>query len=384
VTEDSPTPLDSRGIGELAAVSRMVVCCGSGGVGKTTTAAAIGLAAARRGRRVVVVTIDPARRLAEALGMSERLGNDPTRLDVDVTGELWALMLDASATFDAVVAEHASDPAQVQRILENRFYRNIADSLSGTQEYMAAEKLASLHSDDRFDLVVVDTPPTRRALDFLEAPSKLMRFLDHRLFRLVLAPTRGGLRLLSNAARPLVRTLGTVVGMSALDDAIAFFAAFDGMERGFHDRAAGVERLLADPATAYVLVASPRADTVDEAIFFSEELERRHRRVAAIVVNRLHPAAGTGSYDDAEANARRAEERDDHASTAIWRRLALSRQVAASESAAIAPLLERAGTTTAVARLPLLAEDVHELDTLAAIADRLDPAPDLPAGPLDG
>jgi anion-transporting ArsA/GET3 family ATPase len=313
----------------------------------------------------VVVTIDPARRLAEALGMSERLGNDPTRLDVDVTGELWALMLDASATFDAVVAEHASDPAQVQRILENRFYRNIADSLSGTQEYMAAEKLASLHADDRFDLVVVDTPPTRRALDFLEAPSKLMRFLDHRLFR-------------------LVRTLGTVVGMSALDDAIAFFAAFDGMERGFHDRAAGVERLLADPATAYVLVASPRADTVDEAIFFSEELERRHRRVAAIVVNRLHPTAGTGSYDDSEANARRAEERDDHASTAIWRRLALSRQVAASESAAIAPLLERAGTTTAVARLPLLAEDVHELDTLAAIADRLDPAPDLPAGPLDG
>lgn len=370
-----------EGLGSVIESTGMIVCCGTGGVGKTTTAAAMGLAAARRGRRVVVVTIDPARRLAEALGMSGDLGNEPVRLEVDAPGELWALMLDAGATFDAVVSEHAADAAQAQRILANRFYRNIADSLSGTQEYMAAEKLASLHADDRFDLVVVDTPPTRRALDFLEAPTRLMRFLDHRLYRLVLAPARGSLRVLSAAARPMMRTLGSVIGMSTLNDAIEFFAAFEGMERGFHDRAARVEALLSDPDTAYVLVASPRDDTIVEAVYFAEELHRRQRRVAAMVINRLHPQAPGGTAQDAGAARERSATRGDVLSAAVWGRLEVARLVARREQDAVAPLLAHADDSTRVVRLALLDRDVHDLDGLILVAERLDPPDsDLPDG----
>lgn len=368
-------------LGSVIESTGMIVCCGTGGVGKTTTAAAMGLAAARRGRRVVVVTIDPARRLAEALGMSGDLGNEPVRLEMDAPGELWALMLDAGATFDAVVSEHAADAGQAQRILANRFYRNIADSLSGTQEYMAAEKLASLHADDRFDLVVVDTPPTRRALDFLEAPTRLMRFLDHRLYRLVLAPARGSLRVLSAAARPMMRTLGSVIGMSTLNDAIEFFAAFEGMERGFHDRAARVEALLSDPDTAYVLVASPRDDTIVEAVYFAEELHRRQCRVAAMVINRLHPQAPGGTAQDAGAARERSATRGDALSAAVWGRLEVARLVARREQDAVAPLLAHADDSTRVVRLALLDRDVHDLDGLILVAERLDPPDsDLPDG----
>ena len=375
------TGAGAEGLGPVIESTGMIVCCGTGGVGKTTTAAAVGLAAARRGRRAVVVTIDPARRLAEALGMSGDLGNEPARLDVDAPGELWALMLDAGATFDAVVRDHATDTAQAERILANRFYRNIADSLSGTQEYMAAEKLAALHADERFDLVVVDTPPTRRALDFLEAPTRLMRFLDHRLYRLVLAPARGGLRVLSAAARPMMRTLGSVIGMSTLNDAIEFFAAFDGMERGFHDRAGRVDALLSDPDTAYVLVASPRDDTIVEAVYFAEELHRRRRRVAAMVINRLHPSAPGGTASDAASARERSESRGDTVSAAVWQRLEIARIVAQREQAAVAPLLTHADASTRVVRLALLDRDVHDLDGLALVADRLDPRDsDLPDG----
>ncbi|MEM1333563.1 MAG: ArsA-related P-loop ATPase, partial [Actinomycetota bacterium] len=168
--------------------SDVIVCCGSGGVGKTTTAAVIGIEASRQGRRAVVVTIDPARRLADALGLDDGLGPEPSRIDLatlagpgepPAPGELWAMMLDTGATFDGLVRQHAGDDEQVERILGNRFYRNMAGAMSGTQEYMAAETLHALHHDDRFDLVIVDTPPSRNALDFLEAPGVLSRFLDH-------------------------------------------------------------------------------------------------------------------------------------------------------------------------------------------------------------
>ena len=174
---------------QLVDTAEVLVCCGSGGVGKTTMAAVLGLEAARRGRRAVVITIDPAKRLADALGVPGGLGNEPVRLPVQGPGELWALMLDPAATFDGLVAANAATPEQADRILANGFYRNVAERFSGTQEYMAAEKLHQLHNDPRFDLVVVDTPPTRNALDFLDAPERLVRFLDHRLYRVLVAPT---------------------------------------------------------------------------------------------------------------------------------------------------------------------------------------------------
>ena len=227
----------------------MIVCCGSGGVGKTTTAAVIGLEAARAGRRAVVVTIDPARRLADALGLADGLAAEPQRIELDAAGELWAMMLDTATAFDGIVRRNAPDEAQAERILTNRFYRNISGALSGTQEYMAAETLHQLHADDRFDLVVVDTPPSRNALDFLEAPSVLARFLDHRLFRLLMLPARRGMRVVNAATQPLLRAIGRVVGSDVLADAVAFFQAFAGMEGGFRSACRGGHRAAAARTT---------------------------------------------------------------------------------------------------------------------------------------
>ncbi|MGE0512085.1 MAG: ArsA family ATPase, partial [Acidimicrobiia bacterium] len=254
----------------------ILVCCGAGGVGKTTSAAAIALQAARDGRRAVVVTIDPAKRLADALGLGG-LSNDPARID-DLEGraggELWAMMLDTRTTFDSLVRRHSRDDEQARRILENRFYRNIAGALSGTQEYMAAEKLYELNDDERFDLVVIDTPPTRNALDFLDAPGRLTRFLDHRLYRILMTPTRLGLKVMNIAAQVFLRTVSRLVGGEVIADVIAFFQAFDGMEAGFRERASAVMGLLRAESTRYVLVASPRSDTVIEASFFADKLRQ--------------------------------------------------------------------------------------------------------------
>ena len=222
-------------------------------------------------------------------------------------------MLDTKTTFDDLVVTYAADPEQAERILANRFYRNISGALSGTQEYMAAEKLYELHEEADFDLVVVDTPPTRNALDFLDAPERLNRFLDHRLYRILMTPTRAYLKAVNVAAQAFLRTLSKVVGGDVLQDAIAFFQAFDGMEQGFRDRAKRVVELLTAPDTAYVLVASPRTDTVEEASFFAEKLAENDVAIAALVVNRMHPTFGTGTAADAGAQA------EVHAGTAARR-----------------------------------------------------------------
>ena len=257
----------------------ILVCCGSGGVGKTTTAAALALEGARRGRRACVVTIDPAKRLADALGL-ESLTNTAGRVEVDAPGELWALMLDTKSTFDALISRYAGAPDQAERILNNRMYRNIAGALSGTQEYMAMEKLFELHDEGQFDLIVIDTPPTRNALDFLDAPRRLTRFLDNRLFRIVVMPTRAYLKAVSVATQAFLRTISRVVGNQVVGDAIAFFQAFEGMEEGFRNRAQAVLELLSDKDTAFVLVASPRRDAVEEAAFFARTTRRSRRSVS--------------------------------------------------------------------------------------------------------
>lgn len=353
------------GLEQVVATTTVLVCCGTGGVGKTTSAAAIAYHAAQRGRRAVVVTIDPAKRLADALGLAGGLTNEPARIDgITGPGELWAMMLDTRSTFDALVRRDALDDGQAERILSNPFYRNIAGALSGTQEYMAAEKLYELHADERFDLVVVDTPPTRNALDFLDAPGRLTRFLDHRLYRWLMAPARSGMKVLNVAAQPVLRTIGKIVGGEVLADAIAFFQAFDGMEAGFRRRAGHVMQLLRSAETSYVVVASARHDTVDEAVFFARRLADGGHGVAAVVLNRLQPTFGSGTADEAAAAAAHC---DNPELAALWSNLAELRRQAEREAATVARLLE-VTPGVPVARVPLRADDVHDLAGIEAIA----------------
>jgi anion-transporting ArsA/GET3 family ATPase len=358
--------------------STVIVCCGSGGVGKTTTAAVMGLEAARRGRRAVVVTIDPARRLADALGLEGGLASEPQRIDLsdghgqvaESGGELWAMMLDTAATFDGLVRRHAESEEQIERILTNSFYRNIAGALSGTQEYMAAETLHELHADDRFDLVVVDTPPSRNALDFLEAPGVLARFLDHRLFRLLMLPTRGGLRVIGTATQPVLKAIGKVVGSDVLADSVAFFQAFAGMETGFRERADDVVALIRAPETSFVVVAAPRHDTIDEAVWFATQLREQGVAVSAAIVNRTHPEFGVGTAAEAGDAAAGARANGDDTLAVLWDNVAALRTMRDLELAVIAPLADVVGAERLVV-LPLLDGDVHDLDGLLVIAGHL-------------
>ncbi len=350
-------------IGELAD-AEVVVCCGSGGVGKTTVAAVLGLEAARAGRRVVVVTIDPARRLADALGLESGLGGEPARIDLpDLDGECWAMMLDTSAMFARVVHEHAEDAEQAERIVQNRFFLNMAGSLSGTQEYMASEALHLLHGDDRFDLVIVDTPPSRHALEFLNAPGVLARFLDHRLFKLMMLPARSGMKLFSVATQPMLRAVGRVIGSDVLADAVAFFQAFAGMDVGFRERAEEVTLLLRADATRFVLVAAPQRDTVTEAVWFADELHDQGFAVTAAIANRMHPRFGAGTSAEATGRAEAAESDD---TARLWANLAELRLISERERVEILPLLDRLGGAPII-EIPLLAEDIHDRRTLDLI-----------------
>jgi anion-transporting ArsA/GET3 family ATPase len=358
---------------ELVAERHILVCCGSGGVGKTTTAAVLALEAARAGRRAVVVTIDPAKRLADALGL-EGLTGTPSKIEGDWPGELWALMLDTKSTFDDLVVANASSPEQGERILSNRFYRNISGALSGTQEYMAMEKLYELHHRSDFDLVVVDTPPTRNALDFIDAPRRLSRFLDHRLFRMITAPGRGVMKAVNVAAQTFLRTVAKVVGAEVIDDAVAFFQAFEGMEQGFRERADAVFHLLSDDDTAFVLVASPRRDTIEEATYFAAKLAEADITVRALIVNRMHPVFSTSgestsarSGGQAEAARARAETLAGTDLGGLYRNLSDFLLVASREEFHLAGLAE-AVAPAPVVRVPFLPTDVHDIDGLTALA----------------
>jgi anion-transporting ArsA/GET3 family ATPase len=380
-------------LSDLVAKSSIIVCCGSGGVGKTTTAAVVALWGARLGRKTVVVTIDPAKRLADALGL-KGLTDTPSRIEGEWPGELWATMLDTKSTFDALVVKYAASPAQGERILANRFYRNISGALSGTQEYMAMEKLYELHDETDFDLVVVDTPPTRHALDFLDAPRRLSRFLDHRLFRLLIAPSRGIVKAVNVAAQTFLRTVSRVVGGDVVDDAVAFFQAFEGMEEGFRQRAARVNELLAADGTAFVLVASPRRDTVEEAHFFAERLAEAGISVEGLIVNRVHPAfglavdGGQGATDgpgsvsavSAAGAARRAETLAGTAVGGYYRNLAEFQTVATREHAHLTGLAD-AVAPAPVVWVPFLRSDVHDLAGLGQVAGHIfPPATDVGGG----
>jgi len=370
------------GIAELVAQRRVVICCGTGGVGKTTTAAAIALEGARLGRDACVVTIDPAKRLANALGL-EQLSDTASEIPPErwsggapVTGRLSALMLDTKSTFDQLVTRNAASPEQAQRILDNTFYRNVSGALGGTQEYMAMEKLHELHDEGGFDLIVVDTPPTRHALDFLDAPRRLLRLLDNRIFRLLMMPTRASLRVAGIAVQAFLRTVAKVVGSAVIDDVVAFFRAFEGMEEGFRERAAAVDRLLRDPGTAFVLVTSPRRDATAEAIYFAKRLSDHDQSVAALVVNRVHPTFGDESPDGLRARARalRAEPGSDPEAAerlaVLYDNLADFRLIADEERRHIEGLRESTGSATVV-YVPYLAHDVYDFDALHEVGGTL-------------
>ncbi|MCU1459413.1 MAG: oxyanion-translocating ATPase [Actinomycetia bacterium] len=363
--------------------AHIVICCGTGGVGKTTTAAVLAIEGARRGRNAVVVTIDPAKRLAQTLGL-EALSDTAHEIDRDrwdpendaaPDGRLSALMLDSKTTFDALVTRYAATPDQGERILENRFYRNVSGALGGTQEYMAMEKLHELHEDGDYDLIVVDTPPTRHALDFLDAPARLLRLLDNRIFRLLMMPTRSIVRVAGVAVQAFLRTISRVVGTEVIDDVVSFFRAFEGMEAGFRDRAAAVQRLIAGPTTAFVLVTSARREAVEEAAFFADRLQESGLSVAALAVNRVHPSFGTASPEglrervktlddapgDAAARARLAQ---------TYANLADFRTVAIHERHEIDQVRNRIGTA-ATAFVPYLARDVHDFGALRQVGTHL-------------
>ena len=350
------------GLAERINTAKVIVCCGSGGVGKTTTAAAIAIEAAYRGRRSVVVTIDPAKRLADALGI-QGLSNSPTRIAGDWDGSLSALMLDTEGTFDALVMAYAASDEQAQKIMTNRFYRNIAGALSGTQEYMATEKLYELATSTAYDLVVVDTPTTRNALDFLEAPGRLARFLDHRLYRVVTAPTRGLVRAVNLAAQPFLRSVAKVVGGEVIADALAFFAAFDGMEEGFKQRARMVDELLSDELTAFVLVASPQHDTIAEATFFANRLLDYDIVVRSVVVNRVHPQFTSMPSEESRLLAARSE---GLALADYFTNLADLTDVAVAEREHLTVLQQ--ATDTPLVEVPYLPAEISDLESLRSLS----------------
>ncbi|MFH8726409.1 ArsA family ATPase [Streptomyces termitum] len=295
--------LDDRG-------TRIIVCCGAGGVGKTTTAAALGVRAAERGRRVVVLTIDPARRLAQSMGI-DALDNTPRRVDGvkgPDGGELHAMMLDMKRTFDEIVEAHA-EPARARAILENPFYRSLSAGFAGTQEYMAMEKLGQLRARDEWDLIVVDTPPSRSALDFLDAPKRLGSFLDGKFIKLLMAPAkvggRAGMKFLNVGMSMMTGTLGKLLGGQFLGDVQTFVAAMDTMFGGFRTRADATYRLLQAPGTAFLVVAAPERDALREAAYFVERLAAEGMPLAGLVLNRVH---GSGAAGLSAARARAAAE----------------------------------------------------------------------------
>ena len=288
-------------VDEALRTARILVCCGSGGVGKTTTAAALALRGAELGRRTVVLTIDPAKRLAQSMGLSE-LDNTPrtvagVRPAEDGTGSLDAMMLDMKRTFDQLVVDHA-DPGKAEQILANPFYQALSSSFAGTQEYMAMEKLAQLVGSGDFDLVVVDTPPTRSALDFLDAPQRLTTFLDGRMVRVLLAPAKAGgrayVKVVTAGLGVFTSVLTRIIGTEVLSDLSQFVAALETMFGGFRERAQSTYDLLKAPGTAFVVVAAPERDAMREAAYFVERLAAERMPLAGLVVNRVHRSAAGG------------------------------------------------------------------------------------------
>ncbi|MCW2525923.1 MAG: putative anion-transporting ATPase [Pseudonocardiales bacterium] len=366
------------------AATKVIVTCGSGGVGKTTTAAAIGLRAAEAGRCVVVLTIDPARRLAQSLGLSE-LDNVPREvkgIDTAAGGRLFAMMLDMKRTFDEVVAAH-STPDRTEAIFANPFYQSLSSSFSGTQEYMAMEKLSQLRAamepvgdappEAEWDLIVVDTPPSRSALDFLDAPKRLGRFLDGRMIRLLAAPAKAGgrayLKVVTASFSVFTKILNKILGNDLLADVASFVSSLETMFGGFRERAEQTYLLLKAPGTAFVVVASPEPDALREASFFVERLSEEQMPLAGLVVNRMHfsvPGVSAGEAQAAAAKLGRSGQSDDLVAAAALNVHAELTAAAATDER----MVRRFGAahpSVSVIRVEALPSDIHDAEGLRTI-----------------
>ncbi len=371
--------------------TRVIVCCGAGGVGKTTTAAALALRAAERGRRVVVLTIDPARRLAQSMGLDE-LDNTPRPVrGVDETagGRLDAMMLDMKRTFDEVIEQHAT-PEKAEQIFANPFYQAMSSSFAGTQEYMAMEKLGQLRAASfgppdgdssggagiagsaGWDLIVVDTPPSRSALDFLDAPARLGSFLDGRLIRILSAPAKAGgrayLRVVSAAVGSATGVLTKLLGAQILKDVQAFVAALDTVFGGFRERASRTYELLQAPGTAFLVVAAPERDALREASYFVERLAAESMPLAGLVLNRVHvSAADELSAARALTAAEDLEEGGGSPLVAGLLRVHADRMLRRERERALAGRFTAAFPRVPVVEVPARAQDVHDLEGLRDI-----------------
>ena len=374
-----PVPLDLDAL-TLDPATRIVVCCGSGGVGKTTTAAAIALGAAERGRKVVVLTIDPARRLAQSMGLSE-LDNTPREVsgvDTAKGGELHAMMLDMKRTFDEIVSAH-STPERAEQIFANPFYKSLSSSFAGTQEYMAMEKLSQLRALDEWELIVVDTPPSRSALDFLDAPQRLGRFLDGRMLRLLLAPARAGgrayLKVVSASFSLFTKVLTRIIGTDVLRDLSAFVGALETMFGGFRERAQKTYELLKTPGTAFVVVAAPEPDALREASYFVDRLSAESMPLAGLVLNRVRTSAVPRlSAERADVAADALAEAGAHELAEAVLRVHAARAQLAVRDRRMRDRFTSAHPEVPLTEVPALATDVHDLDGLREVARALAPA----------
>jgi anion-transporting ArsA/GET3 family ATPase len=403
--------------------TRVIVCCGSGGVGKTTTAAAIGLRAAERGRHVVVLTVDPARRLAQSMGLS-RLDNTPRPVPFEEpeqpsrdgrpeavkgdgeagggwdaggsggvvppgqhSGSLHAMMLDMKRTFDEIVEAHA-DPDRAAQILANPFYQSLSSGFSGTQEYMAMEKLGQLRRADEWDLIVVDTPPSRSALDFLDAPQRLGRFLDGRLIKLLVVPAKVGgrayLKVLNAGFGVVTGVLTRVLGTQVLTDVQTFVSALDTMFGGFRERADYTYQLLRAPGTAFLVIAAPEPDALREASYFVERLDQEGMPLAGLILNRVHRSLAAGlsaarsqaaaetlqaADEQADGEAGAAPNGAPHALTIAALRLHAERMQLAAAEHRVSEHFVAAHPNVPVAEVPAQPDDVHDLAGLRSVGD---------------
>jgi anion-transporting ArsA/GET3 family ATPase len=353
-------------IARLLERKQIVICAGAGGVGKTTTSAAIAHGMAERGLKVAVLTIDPARRLANSLGLPE-LGNEERQVEIDGDGELWVMMLDAKRTFDELIERHAPDERTRDAVLANRIYQELSDAVAGSQEYMAMEKLYELQQEERYDLLVLDTPPTRNALDFLDAPERLSRFVDSRSLQLFLRPGRLGLKVFGRGTGMLFSILKRVTGVDLLQDLSDFFASFGDMAEGFRERAARVNELLADRGTTFLLVTSPRRDAIDETIFFHRRLLERRLPFGGAVVNRMSTLAVQDEPVDED-------ELDALLGVALGRKVAGNLEdyqaIATRDRENVERLTRQLGGTPPIL-VPHLEDDVHDIGGLAQMNEYL-------------
>ena len=372
---------------QLVMTRRVLVTVGAGGVGKTTTAAALGVAAAARGRRVLCLTIDPARRLAEALGLERMSGDEQAiapalfeAIDLPIKGSLTAMMLDTKRTFDELVLKYSSSPDRAKKLMDNKLYQYVSTSLAGTQEYMAMEKLVAVQRDPRFDLVILDTPPTANALDFLDAPGRLVEAVDSPTMRWFVqafeSTGKVGFNLLARSAAIVLRGLGRITGGGFLAAMAEFITELNDLFGGFKQRAQMVENSLRSPEVSFVLVTSPAPVSLEEAIFFSERLARASMPRGAFVVNRfrLPPMWTDAPPHDSDASAAIAAHGlhlEEGAPERVVRAHGDAVRLAMRDAANVQSLRERASHEIPIVRVPELASDVHDLKNLRDIAELL-------------